>query len=236
MTDARPTSGESEFVELRLGAATEPNFRAWFYPFVAALAGMVILARQPAERLGSIPHLALLLAYMSLACTFWPWPTTPVVILAASPAGPGLHPLLVATVCTLGTCVANLHDYYVLTFLYRYRPVQKIRRTRLYERAAAWFGRAPFVTLAAASFLPIPIDFVRLLAISQGYPRRRFAAASAVGRWPRYLALAWFAHAFSLGWQWVLAILGITVLLGLWRGVPRMVQAVKGLFVKEHEA
>ena len=236
MADAHPTSREDEFAELELSGPAGLNFRAWFYPFVAALAGMVVLARQPAESFGPLPHAALLLAYMSLACTFWPWPTTPVVVLAASPAGPGLHPLLVAGVCTLGTCVANLHDYYVVTFLYRYRPIRRIRRTRLYERAAAWFDRAPFATLSAASFLPIPIDFVRLLAISQGYPRWRFAAASAVGRLPRYLALAYFAHAFSLGWQWILAILGVTVILGLWRGVPRLVRAVRSLAVKEQEA
>jgi len=231
------TSGSTaEFVELRLKGAAQVNFRAWFYPFVVAFAVMVLVARQPAGRYGSLPAWSLLLAYMSLACTFWPWPTTWLVMFAAVPDGLGLDPVAVAAVCTVGTCAANLHDYYVVTFLYRYRPVRRIRRTRLYERAAAWFDRAPFTTLTAASFLPIPIDLVRLLAISQGYSRWRFTAASALGRAPRYLLLALFAERFSLGWQWILAVLVVTVLIGLWRGVPRIARTLKAFRAREGEA
>jgi uncharacterized membrane protein YdjX (TVP38/TMEM64 family) len=98
--------------------------------------------------------------------------------------------------------------------------VQKVRATGLYRRVAKWYNRAPFATLAAASFLPIPIDFVRLLAISEGYSRWKFALGSLVGRWPRYLALAVLADQFKLGWQWVLGIAGVTVVFGLWRGLP----------------
>jgi len=230
------TNGPStDFVELRLKGAAQLNFRAWFYPFVAAFAAMVLLARQPAGRYGTLPAWSLLLAYMSLACTFWPWPTTWLVMFAAVPDGLGLDPVAIAGVCTLGTCIANLHDYYLVTFLYRYRPVRKIRRTRLYQRAATWFDRAPFATLTAASFLPIPIDVVRLLAISQGYPRWRFVAASALGRGPRYLLLAVLAERFSLGWQWILAVLVATVLVGLWRGVPRIARTLKAFRTREDE-
>ncbi len=224
------------FVELRLRRGEKVNLRAWFYPFLAALAIAVLLGSQQATVPGPVPQLALLLAYMSLACTFCPLPTTPVVLWAAAPPasyGLGLHPLLLAGVCALGTAVANLHDYHLLTFLYRFRPVRRVRRARLYEKAATWFESSPFATLAAASFLPIPIDVVRLLAISQGYPRGRFAAASLVGRWPRYVALAYFADRFSLGWQWLLAILAVTVLVGLWRGVPRIAAALKSLKAKQ---
>jgi len=235
MSDGATSRSEAVFSELRLEDGPRVNFRAWFYPFVVGFAALVLLAKQPAGRYGSLPALSLLLAYMSLACTFWPWPTAWLVMLSAVPDGLGLDPLLVATVCAVGTCVANLHDYYLVTFLYRYRPVRRIRRTRLYEKAALWFDRAPFATLTAASFLPMPIDAVRLLAISQGYPRWRFVAASAAGRWPRYLLLAVFAERFNLGWQWILAILGATVVLGLWRGVPRLTQAVRGLKVREQE-
>jgi len=235
MPDAETGRSAAGFVELRLRRERPVNFRAWFYPFTVGFAALAWLAAQHALDVGTWGPAAALLAYMSLACTFCPVPTTPVIVWAAAPAasyGLGLHPLLVATICTLGTCVANMHDYYVLTFLYRYRPVRRIRRTRLYEKAAAWFERAPLVTLSAASFLPIPIDFVRLLAISQGYPRGLFALASCVGRWPRYLALAWFADWFGLGWQWILAILGVTIIIGLWRGLPRIVRTLAGLCAK----
>lgn len=233
MTEPTGRQADSLVDELDLRPQRGLNYRLWFYPFVVAFAAMVVLSRQGGQHWGQVPQWAMLLAYMSLACTFWPWPTAWVIMYAATPLGWGLDPWLVATVATVGTCVANLHDYYLVTFIYRYRPVRRLRRTRLYERAARWFERAPFITLAAAGFLPIPIDVVRLLAISQGYSRWKFAAASAVGRWPRYALLAVFARQFNLGWQWILAILGVTVVLGLWRGVPSLVRGLAGLGRKE---
>ncbi|NIA20411.1 MAG: hypothetical protein GWP05_00220 [Anaerolineaceae bacterium] len=233
MTELEADKGPNSFVELRLRGSRRLNFRVWFYPFILMLGGLVFLSG-PWLHLGDqVVFLVMLLGYMSLACTFCPLPTTPVIVLAASPAALGIDPLLLATVCTAGTCIANMHDYYLVTFFYRYRPVRRIRKTRLYEKAAAWFERAPFATLTAASFLPIPIDFIRLLAISQGYPRHKFVLASAVGRWPRYFLLALLTDRFNLGRQWILAILAATVLVGLWRGLPRIVGVLRGFRTKE---
>ena len=138
--------------------------------------------------------------------------------------GCGLHPLLVATIGSLGTAVGNMHDYYLLTYLYKYKPVQRIRTKGWYKKVAAWYNRAPFGTLAAASFLPIPVDVVRLLAISEGYSRAKFVLGSLVGRWPRYFLFAFLADQFKLGWQWILGIAGATIVLGLWRGLPPLVK------------
>jgi membrane protein YqaA with SNARE-associated domain len=232
MTDSETTSPQPTVVELTLDTTAKINYRAWFYSFVLLLGAIVLGTQQPEFQVWPVLHLSLLFAYMSLACTFCPWPTAWLIMAASGTYA--IPPLLVATVATVGTCVANLHDYYVVTFLYRYQPVRRIRKTRLYERAAKWFDRAPFVTLTAASFLPIPIDVVRLLAISQGYPRGWFTLASAVGRWPRYFALAYFAEQFNVGWQLILAVLGITVVIGLWGGVPRLVRSLRNLKHKEH--
>lgn len=235
MADGETAVRRPDFVEVRLQRARDINFRAWLYPFVALPGLLVLLAMTHRESIALWPRLGLLLAYMSVAFTFCPLPTAWFVMLAASPAGLDIDPWLTATVATLGTCVANMHDYYVVTFFYRYRPIRRVRRTGLYRKAAAWFERAPFATLTAASFLPIPIDFVRLLAISQAYPRSRFASASILGRWPRYFALAFFAERFSLGWQWILATLGVAVVFGLWHGLPPLVRTLKGFRRKELE-
>jgi len=215
-------------VTLRLQRHEPLSFRAWFYSFIgllAVLAGIRILSGD----MSRAAVLAGLFAYMSMACTFCPLPTTWLIVWAAAPAeggGLGLPPLAVATGGAIGTAVANMHDYYLLTFLYRYRPVRRVRATGLYRRFAAWYNRAPLATLAASSFLPIPVDFVRLLAISEGFNRAKFALGSLAGRWPRYLALALVAEEFKLTWQWVLGIAGATVVLGLWRGLPPVVRAV----------
>ena len=232
---AEPAAGDD--VELRLTRREPLSFRAWFYAFIALLA-VLAGVRLACGDLSRAAVLAGLFAYLSIACTFCPLPTAWIIVWAAAPAGGGglgFPPLVVATVGALATAIANLHDYYLLTFLYRYRPIRRVRATALYRRVAAWYNRAPFATLAAASFLPIPIDFVRLLAISEGYHRAKFALGSLVGRWPRYLLFAILAERFRLGWQWVLGILGATVVLGLWRGLPPLARRLQG-WVRERRA
>jgi len=224
-----PDAAATESQDLRLARHEPISLAGWFVPFALLLAlvgGVYLLGGQGSTAAGY----AILFGYLSLACTFLPLPTAWIVMWAAAPAakgGLGLNPWLVASVGAAGTAIANMHDYYLVTFLYRYQPVRRIRMTRLYRRAAAWYNRAPFGTLAAASFLPIPVDVVRLLAISEGYNRAKFALGSLVGRWPRYLLFAILADAFKLGWQWVLGILGATVCLGLWRGVPILIDRLR---------
>ena len=223
---AAPSPAPADEVALRLARHEPLSFRGWFYPFILLLA-ILAAVQLTSGKMSETAVLAALFAYLSLACTFFPLPTAWLIVWAAAPAeghGLGLPPLAVATGGAVATAIANMNDYYLLTFLYRYKPVQKVRATGLYRRVAVWYNRAPFATLAAASFLPIPIDFVRLLAISEGYSRPKFALGSLVGRWPRYLAFAVLADQFKLGWQWVLGIAGATIVLGLWRGLPPLVR------------
>ena len=225
MDESSPAKAEAD-IEVRLERHEPLSFRAWFYPFVLLMA-LLVWVRLEYGDMSRAAALSGVFAYLSLACTFCPLPTTPVILWAAGPVeghGLGIHPLAVATVGAVASAIASLHDYYLLTFLYRYKPVRRIRTTGLYRRVAAWYNRAPFATLATASFLPIPVDFVRLLAISEGYNRLKFALGSFAGRWPRYLVFAVAADQFKLGWQWVLGIAGATVVLGLWRGLPPLVR------------
>lgn len=222
--------------ELRLLRHDRLSLRAWFIPFFVLL-GIVAAVYFQSGKGTTAAGVALLFGYLSIACTFLPLPTTWLVIWAAAPAeggGLGLPPVVVATVGALATAVANMHDYYLLTFLYRYQPVRRIRMTAWYQRVAAWYNRAPFGTLAAASFLPIPVDVVRLLAISEGYHRGKFVLGSLVGRWPRYLLFAILADQFKMGWQWIVGILGASVVLGLWRGLPPLVRKIRDGWRSRH--
>jgi membrane protein YqaA with SNARE-associated domain len=229
MVDSSTPDAAPRTHDLHLARRERLSLASWFVPFgllLALVGGVYLLGGEGSTAAG----LAMLFGYLSLACTFLPLPTAWIVIWAAAPAakgGLGLDPWIVASVGAAGTAVANMHDYYLVTFLYKFQPVRKIRMTRLYRRFAAWYNRAPFGTLAAASFLPIPVDVVRLLAISEGYNRAKFALGSLVGRWPRYLLFAILADAFELGWQWVVGVLGATVCLGLWRGLPPLVRRLR---------
>lgn len=189
---------------------------AW-KPWVAASTGFLLATAaalwmaRAAAGFDGIETLAQLLLYTSVACTFCPLPTAWIVLWAART----VDPLTVALVATLGTCIANLHDYYIVTALCRIGRVQKLRQSRFHDDAVRWFHRTPFWTLTAASLLPLPIDFVRLLAISAGYPRRRYALATFTGRLPRYLLLAALSWQLQLSNQVIALVLAITVVVGL---------------------
>ena len=125
--------------------------------------------------------------YMCLACQFFPIPTLPPIAFAAKI----FHPVSIAAIGAVGTCIANLNDYLILGWLFRHKRVRKIRDIRSYRRLLSFFDRYAFLTLSAAAFLPIPLDVIRLLAISRAYPFLKYVAATFVGRFPRYLMIAY---------------------------------------------
>jgi membrane protein YqaA with SNARE-associated domain len=195
VTDGEPTAS-GVVAPSRLGASSGPAFtdlsyRAWFWCFVAVFAGAAALVVGRVIP-GQYANLVGYFLYMALACTFFPLNTLWIVLWLATqfPAW------LVAGVGAVGTSLANLNDYYLLSYLFEFDRVKRLRERRGYQSAVAWFDRAPLLTLTAFSFLPIPVDVVRLLAISRRYSRLRFTAASFLGRFPRYYLLA-------LGWQWL---------------------------------
>ncbi len=179
--------------DLRAPAATRDlAWRSWALAFAAFLAvgGSALWLARTTLREPGLEVLLLLLLYLSFACTFLPLPTAWIVLWAARETGV----LWVALVATAGTCIANLHDYHIVSGLSRIGRLQRARESPWHARAVAWFRRAPFVSLALAAFLPLPIDAVRLLAISAGYPRRAYVLATYAGRFPRYLLLAVLGH------------------------------------------
>ena len=204
------------------GASRALPWRSWVAISAAVLAADAALLWASGGTPGHprLEVLSALLLYMSVACTFLPLPTAWIVLWAAREAGP----VPVALVATLGTCIANLHDYYIVSGLCRLGRVRQARRTRSYARAVGWFGRAPFLALAAASFVPISVDAVRLLAISAGYPRRAYVLATFAGRFPRYLLLAVLGHELHFSNRAIVAVLVVMALVGLSKGALHLVE------------
>ncbi|MBN1341481.1 MAG: hypothetical protein JXQ73_02315 [Phycisphaerae bacterium] len=198
------------------------NLRHWFVWFVLWLVALGVTARlgfikyEDGSRLGmAVWLLALYTFYMSLCCTFFPAPTTWIVMMMASNyvAGEiGLLPhvygrmLVVASIGSLGTAMANLNEYHIWTFILRYGKVAGIRKTRLYAVAARWFGIRPFWTIVLFSFIPIPVDIIRWLAITYRYPRVPYFAAYYLGRWVRYAGLAGITIWGQLRWYHILIV------------------------------
>ena len=162
------------------------------------------------------------LFYLSLCCLFVPLPTAWIVMLLASnqmgliePVG--LRVVVVAGLCSVASGVANLNEYYLITFLLRYRRLGQVRDTRLYRWAARWFSTSPFLVVALFGFLPLPVDVVRWLAILYRYSRFDYFAAYVVGRFPRYLIWALSAVWLDLNWWQILVFQAVLVFAaGFW--------------------
>lgn len=194
--------------------------RKWIAVFAGFLAvcGLLYILTQTVPQLTRYEVLVLLLLYTSIAFTFCPLPTAWIMLWAARE----IDPLSVALVGAVGTCIANLHDYYIFNFLLSLEKVRKVKETGFYHSAVKWFGKAPFLTLTAASFLPIPIDVVRMLAVSTGYPRRRYLLATFAGRFPRYLLLAWLGYELKLSNKAIFVVFLATALIGIVKGISKM--------------
>lgn len=203
---SRSESGPVALAEVApptLAERTLPHTRAWFAGFVVWMIGwaLVALLAFRASEQGDpwalrLWVLGLMCFYLSLCNSLLPLPTAWIILLAAAPdfalvqAG-WLRVLVVAGLATLATVVANVNEYHLLAYLFRFGLGRRIRGTRVYGWAVRWFDRASFQVLTLIAFVPVPIDAIRWLAILRGYSRPRFALAYLLGRGPRYLIFAW---------------------------------------------
>jgi len=144
--------------------------------------------------------------YMSLANTFIPLPTNPLILYM----GREFSPIAVAIIGSLGTSLANTTEYLVLGVLLEYGRVKKIRETRPYRTMKRYFEVAPFALMVVVNFFPVPIDPARWMAISVDYPRWKYVAATFIGRFPRYFLLAWLGDRYDLSNRTILIILAAT--------------------------
>lgn len=212
------------------------SLRRWFgffLSFLGVLAGVVLVSLYWSEQHGEGEKwqrwwlLGLYLFYMSLCCSFFPAPTAWIVLLMASPMvglleGKVGTVVVVAGVGALGTTMANLNEYHIFTFLLRFGRAGKIRQTRVYRAATRYFEMSPLGLMTLVSFLPIPVDVVRWLAITHHYRRDHFAAASFVGRFGRYAILAGAATSLQIGAKEIIIIQAVLIVLVLGRFVPRL--------------
>lgn len=188
-----------------------------FAVFISALCLALFWAHSTGRQ--SLSHLIFFIGYVSIACQFCPLNIIWIFIWIARE----YNPFLIALIGSLATCVANLHDYYILNSLMRWDKLGKAKESHWYKRWAGWFSRCPFWTLAAANLLPLPIDVPRLLAISTGYSRIPFTAATLVGRYPRYLILT------ILGYEYKPSIRTIVIILIATGGIPLLIKLVHKL-------
>jgi membrane protein YqaA with SNARE-associated domain len=131
--------------------------------------------------------------YMGLSNALLPLPTNPVLLLA----GKSFHPFIIAFAGSIATCIANMNEYLLLNPVFACRRLERMKETRTYKYFRRIFERSPFLSLALANTLPIPVDPVRWMSISVGYNKKSYLLATFFGRFPRYLLIAWVGYHFQ---------------------------------------
>lgn len=157
--------------------------------------------------------LLFLLVYMTFACTFFPLPTPPIIM----DYGGRFDPILVAVVAGIGTCMAGLIDYTVITYIIKHKKVSKVKQTKAYKYCAWFYHKVAFISLVIAGFTPIPFDPFRFLAGATGYNRGKYVLAIFIGRAPRYYLLAKFQHMLHIPSKYLIGSVFLVLIIGVIR-------------------
>jgi len=178
---------------------------------VTALAIVSISLVWPSVRL-----LALLVCYkiLSQITTFLVF--EPALLYTAK-----FHSPEAVTLASIAGCiVGGVLDYWVIgPLLYLERVRKCYAGRRWHDRVVRYFRVAPSLTIAAGALSPLPFVAFKALAISSGYPMRRYLVAMTLARIPRYYVLAMFGSVVMFS-DWAIGLLTLA-LLAAWV-IPRM--------------
>ena len=108
--------------------------------------------------------------------------------------GQHFNAIIVALVAGAGHLIANWIDYHFFTPLLQMKFSAGYKSTKIYEKALRWFSASPFWVVVLFALTPLPFYAVKFLVFSTGYSMPRYAAATLVGRLPRFYLLALVGH------------------------------------------
>jgi ribonucleoside-triphosphate reductase len=171
---------------------------------VHALAALVLVAA-PQKR-----GLVWLMLYTIPSHVFVsPFPHEPVLLYYSKL----FSPLECAAASMMGCLVAGVLDYALVRPLVQHPRIRaRYEGSPLYHRLLAFFRRWPFSTLVLTGLSPIPFSSVKFLSLASDYQQRRYLGALVVGRFPRYLALAYLGYSLRPP-DWSLVLLALLFLL-----------------------
>ena len=159
---------------------------------------------------------------------FLPATVEPMVMIFAR-----LYPwTVVAAVVTLSAVVAEYANYRIFTGILMSKRLARMRDSRV-ARFTVWlFEKSPFLAVVMGALTPLPFWLVRVSAVLAGYPLPRFLVATAIGRFPRFLAYAALASVLPVTdaqLAWAAVILTVVFAVAIWlRGRRRPVDQPAG--------
>lgn len=171
-------------------------------------------------------------------CAIAIFPHEPVLILY----GKTVNLMNLTLFATLGTIVAAYLDYRFFAPVLNLSYSVKYKSTRFYRKAYYWFYRIPFITLIIAGFTPIPFFPFKFMVYSSKYSLKRYLAAVAVGRFPKYYLLAYAGFKLQIpDWLIFASFAGMILIVyhrkiagWLARSLRPLIRAIKGEKVTEN--
>lgn len=160
--------------------------------------------------------------YMSISNAILPLAVNPPTMVA----GALYPPWLVALLGALATGWANQSEYLLLGPVFAHRHADRVRASGIYQSLLRRFQGAPPLCIVIGTFLPLPVDVIRLVAIASGYPALRYLGFDITGRFFRYFLLATLGEVFH-GSDTMLTILFLIVLC-----LPPLISAASRLLIR----
>ncbi len=179
--------------------------------FVIALALYAALGAVAVLFARDLAGLFLLGLYCIPSNSVFPIPHEPGVLYFAK----FYDPVWIALAATIGSVIVSFADYALIEAAMRHPRVKGASEARMFRWAVRWMTRWPFAIIVMFSLVPVlPISVIRALAPASGDPLRRYIAAQIVGRYPRFLMLAWVGQAIMIPtWILVVATVGLAVVM-----------------------
>lgn len=129
-----------------------------------------------------------------------------------------------AVAASAGTLVAGFLDHSVFVPVMNLKGLTGYKEKTWYQKAARLFMKYPFAVIVVTGFTPIPFFPFKFLSFSLHYPLWKYLSALLVGRFPRYVLLAWIGHVIHVpGWL-LIAIFGGAILAYAIKAVPEILR------------
>ncbi len=159
---------------------------------------------------------------MCIACNLIPIPTYAVILYISH----DYSLWSIVLVGTIGATISALFEYNVVDFIMKFDRIARLTESRRYQKFAGYFDRFSFTSIMVASSIPLPIDFIRIMAITRRYPKIKFLLATMLGRIPRLTLIAFLG--IQLAHPRIIAgiIIGITLAIELTRRLIKLYQRV----------
>jgi membrane protein YqaA with SNARE-associated domain len=132
-----------------------------------------------------------------------------------------------ATAASAGTLVAGFLDHSVFVPVMNLKGLTAYKEKAWYQKAARLFMKYPFAVIVVAGFTPIPFFPFKFLSFSLHYPLARYLTALLMGRFPRYVLLAWIGHVIQIPTWLLIAVFGGAILAYALKAGPEILRYLR---------